>query len=357
MKVHVVKPRQLSADHLQFWRDLQETNPALANPFFCPEFTLAVGEVRDDVFVGVMEDAGEVVGFFPFQRRAFGVGKPIAGPLSDYQGVIASPEIEWDASYLVRGCGLSLYDFDHMLASQNAFASYHTELTYSRTMDLSQGFETYVDGRRKAKRKIVSDHGRKARQLERDVGKLRFELHEDTPDAFAAMLAWKRDQYRSTGAYDVFQHRWTIGLLERICRVQTAGFAGVCSTLYAGDQLVAVHLGMRSRSVWHYWFPTYDRAFSRYSPGIIQILKMAEVAPSLGLSTIDLGWGDSLYKERLGDGSVPIAVGCVAQASPAAGIRRLRRATEGLFHRLPLGPLSALPKKAFDRIERRLNFT
>ena len=62
-------------------------DPALVSPYFCPEFTQAVGDVREDAFVGIVEDAGEFVGFFPFQRRALGVGKPIAGPLSDYQGL------------------------------------------------------------------------------------------------------------------------------------------------------------------------------------------------------------------------------------------------------------------------------
>ena len=30
-----------------------------------------------------------------------------------------------------------------------------------------------------------------------------------------------------------------------------------------GERLVAAHLGMRSRTVWHYWFPAYDPAFAK----------------------------------------------------------------------------------------------
>ena len=83
---------------------------------------------------------------------------------------------------------------------------------------------------------------------------------------------------------------------------------------------------------------------------------MAEHAPGMGIKTIDLGWGDTHYKERLTDGLVPIAVGRVEHASPVVGIRRVRRATEGLFQSLPLGPLSAVPRKAFNRIERHMEF-
>ncbi len=356
MKVRVVRPRELTADHVRLWYQFQETNPTLGSPYFCPEFTLAVGEVRDDAFVGLIEDAGQIAGFFPFQRRALGVGKPIGGPLSDYQGVIASPAFDWDGGALVRGCGLSVYDFDHMLASQGSFSPYHWEQTYSPTMDLSQGFEGYVEARRRAKSKIIKSNRRKIHKLEREVGPLRFELHGNTVEAFAALLAWKRDQYRRTGAYNVFRHSWTLSLLKRLCETQTDRFAGIFSCLYANDRLISVHLGMRSRRVWHQWFPAYDREFYSYSPGIMLVLMMAEHAPSLGISTIDMGWGDVEDKQRLGDGKVPIAIGRVENASSVARIRRVRRATEGVFQRLPLGPISTVPHKAFNRIERRLNF-
>ena len=356
MKVHVVKPRDLSADQVSLWRRFQDLDSALVSPYLCPEFTQAVGEVRDDAFVGVMEDAGEVIGFFPFQRRLLGVGKPIGGPLSDYQGVIAHPEVPWDGADLVRQCGLSVYDFDHMLASQDGFVPYHAERIYSPTMDLSQGFPAYAEGRRRVKSKVLKDNGRLTRKLAREVGPLRFTLHDNTPEAFSTLLTWKRDQYRRTGAYDVFQHSWTLDLLQRLCAIQADGFAGLLSSLYADDQLVSVHLGMRSRRVWHQWFPAHDPALLRYSPGMMLQLMMAEEAPSLGIWTIDMGWGDDLLKQRLCDGAVPIAVGRVEHASPVAGFRRVRRATEGLFQGLPLGPLSAVPRKVFNRIERHMKF-
>ena len=181
-------------------------------------------------------------------------------------------------------------------------------------------------------------------------------MHEGTPEAFNALLNWKREQYRRTGAYDVFRHGWTRRLLRRLCDIQTDDFAGILSTLHVNDQLISVHFGMRSRRVWHQWFPAFDREFFRFSPGVMLTLKMAELAPSLGIGTIDMGWGISEDKLRLCNGSVPIAIGRVENASPAVGIRRARRATEGLFQGLPLGPLSTVPRKAFSRIERHLNF-
>ena len=163
MQVHVVKPRELAVDQLDLWRRFQDMDPARGNPYFCPEFTLAVGDVRDDAFVGVMEDAGETIGYFPFQRRVLRVGKPIGGPLSDYQGVIGNTEAKWDGADLVRKCGLSIYDFDHMLAVQVGFAPYHEAQTQSPTMDLSQGFEAFAKARRLANSRVIKNNKRNLR--------------------------------------------------------------------------------------------------------------------------------------------------------------------------------------------------
>jgi CelD/BcsL family acetyltransferase involved in cellulose biosynthesis len=108
------------------------------------------------------------------------------------------------------------------------------------------------------------------------------------------------------------------------------------SLLYAGERLVAGHFGMRGQSVWHYWFPAYDPKMAKYSPGLILLLKMAEHAPSLGVRTIDLGKGMSLYKQRLMNASVPLASGRVE--SPWRSIRRqMRRNLRSLVANSPLG--------------------
>jgi hypothetical protein len=41
-----------------------------------------------DVEVAVLIVEGEIVGFFPFQGSRWNIGKPVGGPLCDFQGVI-----------------------------------------------------------------------------------------------------------------------------------------------------------------------------------------------------------------------------------------------------------------------------
>src|SRR2546423_471270 len=135
MKVTVLSANRLTPGHLAAWIRLQRADPALDSPFFRPEFTQAVAAVRKDVAVAVLEQDGELAGFFPFQRTRWNIGKPVGGPLSDFQGVVVRQGFVWSAEELVRGCGLAAWDFNHLLASQLPFQPYHCRTLPSPYLD------------------------------------------------------------------------------------------------------------------------------------------------------------------------------------------------------------------------------
>jgi CelD/BcsL family acetyltransferase involved in cellulose biosynthesis len=168
------------------------------------------------------------------------------------------------------------------------------------------------------------------RRLELEIGPVHFVSHSTDRDALQQILSWKSRQYRKTGWRDLFALKWGRVLIERIHAAQSGGFAGMLSLLYAGDKLLAGHLGMRSRTVWHYWFPAYDPQFAKYSPGLLLLLKMAEHAPKIGLRTIDLGTGMTLYKRRLMNASVSVAEGSVERPSWLSLVRGMRRKAKRL---------------------------
>jgi hypothetical protein len=60
---------------------------------------------------------------------------------------------------LLRSCGLAVWEFDHLLASQAPFAPYHASLEPSPIMDLSAGYAGYLEERR-AKKTSKRSHGR-----------------------------------------------------------------------------------------------------------------------------------------------------------------------------------------------------
>ena len=95
------------------------------------------------------------------------------------------------------------------------------------------------------------------------------------------------------------------------------------SALWVGEKLLAVHAGMRAGPVLHWWFPTYNTEFARYSPGRMLITKYIEQADSLGLRRIELGKGDEPYKRWLMTGEDPVVEGVI---DLNGGRRWLRRA-------------------------------
>jgi CelD/BcsL family acetyltransferase involved in cellulose biosynthesis len=327
-KFSVISAGELGTEERASWQNLQQQNPLLASPYFCPEFTLAVAGVRDDVRICVMEDGRRITGFFPFQRGRFGAGRPVGGKLSDYQGAIAEPDASWDVERLLSACRLGFWQFDHLVVGQLPFEKYAHSRSISPIVDVSAGFDEYRAGRRRAGSSRIGQLERKAHKLAREVGPLRFEAHSNDPQVLAQVFTGKSEQCRRTGVIDYFALPWTRSLVERVLDIQLPHFAGMLSALYAGDQLVAAHLGMRSTRVWHWWFPVYVTAFARYSPGGILLLKLAEQAAALGLDYVDLGKGDDAYKAAFHNRAIMLAEGRAARRSVGTALHDLGTSLE-----------------------------
>jgi CelD/BcsL family acetyltransferase involved in cellulose biosynthesis len=320
MKISVIAAADLDDDARSTWRALQGSNPALASPYFCPELTCAVAAVDDDVRIAVIEDGGVVVGFFPHQRR-FGVGRPVGGHLSDHHGVVAGPDTVVDWQLLLRATGLAWWEFDHLAATQSPAGGDEVH-RWSPALDLSRGFAVWKQGRIDAGGRRVGELDRKARKLAREIGPLRFEAHVDDRALLWTVLRKKTEQCKRTGVGDVFASPASRALVDEICSTQSPTFAGRLSALYAGDVLVAAHLGMRSTRAWHWWFPVYDHAFAKHSPGALLLLHTAQAAAAEGAQVLDLGKGDDGYKESFADCGFPLVEGCVMRPTLLSALRQ-----------------------------------
>ena len=322
MKLTVFPGRDLPAEMRARWSDLQAGDPALASPYFRPEFTAAVAGARDDVFVAVL-DGGAA--FFPFQRGALSVGTPVGGPLSDYHGVIGRGV---EPRALLRACGLRAWDFDHLPAEQAGFAPWKRLETNSPVIDLTQAG---AGGSAKLREQCARRH----RKLAREVGEVTLEMHTEDDAVFRHLLAWKSAQYRVSGEFDIFATPWIRKVVETIRAQRDAPFAGSLAVLRAGGRPVAAHFGMRSGGVLHYWFPAYDAALGSYSPGTLLLLAIIDAAPAHGIRVIDLGKGGSFYKDRLANRAVPLWEGSVVAAPWLGAARSARTAAEGWVRRSP----------------------
>lgn len=320
MDITVVRPLELGETEVKRWRMLQETDSLLDSPFLAPEFTQAVGRFRDNVRVAVVTDGPDVVAFLPYETSALGIGHPIAFGLTDLQGIIAAPDLELDAKALLKACGLSVWDFDHLLAHQRTFAPYHRVQRVEPIIDLSAGFDVYLDEARRLAPKTHKTIRYKERKLGREVGEVRYTFDSHDPADLRRLMAWKSDQYRRTGRTDRFARPWIVGLVEELHRTQM----GVLSVLHAGEHPVSAHFGLRSGTAMAGWFPAYDTAFAKYSPGMIGHLRLAASAAADGITEIAMGRGGKEFKEWLKSREISIAEGRVARARPGAGLHWLR---------------------------------
>jgi len=97
MQITLIPGRELGRDLVDRWTELQRSNPLLISPFFAPEFTSVVAAARNDVEIALIQEGGEVVGFFQFQRENKTVGGAVGHQLSDYQGVVCASEQIFDS--------------------------------------------------------------------------------------------------------------------------------------------------------------------------------------------------------------------------------------------------------------------
>lgn len=293
-----------------------DNDGAFSNPYFRPEYIEAVGRVRDDVEIAVIEYDNQITGFFPFQRRSVNIGEPVGGRLSDFQAIIGQTAGIDSAADLLRACGLSVWDFDHLLAIQDIFAPYCHVFDNCACIDLNEGWEAYVEAKRRKKSKKISRLMSRYRKMEREIGPLRFEIHTADKGLLNQVFEWKSQQYRNSGINDIFLFPWTGNLLTQILECQTDAFSGLLSVLYAGDRPVAIHFGMRSRDVLHYWFPVYDTALGKYSPGQLLLMEIMKAANVYGIRRIDLG--------RSADWKTQFMNRCIEVAEGSVDLRPVR---------------------------------
>jgi CelD/BcsL family acetyltransferase involved in cellulose biosynthesis len=354
MNIHLISAAELTPEHIAAWDAIVRSDTTLDSPYFRPEFTQAVAAVRGDVEIGVLEQGGELVGFFPFQRGRKNVGLPVGGRMSDFQGVVARKDAAWQPRQLLRGCRLSAWHFDHLLAKQKPFQPYHWTVAPSPYIDLSRGWEGYRADQLALHREYFKRAIRKHRSAQREAGPLRFETHTDSPDVFQMLVKWKMEQYCRTKVTNVLAFDWTVALLERILAAKGEAFSSMMSALYMGNVLTAVLLSMRSYGVVHGWFSAYRPNFAPLSPGLVLWLEVVRAYPALGIRRIDLGKGPEEYKTHLMSGAIDVAEGSVDRRPVTRLVRRNWRRAYDWARRSPLRrPLLAPGRILRNMVESR----
>ena len=323
MRVTVVHPCELGIPELTLWKKFQHTSPLMASPYLSAAFARRVGQVRSNARVAVVEEDDGVVAFLPFEMTADRIGRPIGYPMNDLQGIISWPG-GVDARLVIRKAGLRGWRFYHTPAEGRMLAPYHYEGTTIRctVIDLTGGYDSYVSSRGGSGMRRTAE---KRRSLERQLGQVRLEWNSSRPEHLSQLMQWKSSKYSSTRRM-LFEDPDTLGIVEAMAASREEDCTGIVSVLFAGEQPVAVHLGLLGARGLSSWFPSYDSELSRFSPGLMMWLPIAEEAARQGITRIDFGYGQHDYKFRLANNSYPVAGGAVWAS-------RIEERARGLYRR------------------------
>lgn len=335
LKVDIVGFEALGETEWSQWRAMRAANPALASPYFRPEFAQVAGRISPRAAVAVFTRGGETVGFFPHQRRG-GAMQPLGAPMNDYHGVVArpgeAPSLD-EAAALLGAVRLNVTAWVGEAATGEERRTVQVELG-------DGGYDAWYADRRANQGKFFKDKERARRSMETELGTLRVERGLKDPALLDWLIDLKRDQYRRTGRHDIFACGWTADLLRALLTAEgDDGFGASMAGLWAGDRLTAVEYSLHAGDQYHFWFPGYDPGLARCSPGILLSMDTMRMAAELGYRTFDFGFEGEHYKKYFCNGekrvreAVILKPGLGAAMSQAA-VNALNAAGQGRGERL-----------------------
>ena len=298
LQVELVAIDALGEARWALWRDMLAADPSLNSPYFRPEFAQVAGRISPDAAVAVFSRDGETVGFFPHQRRG-GALQPLAAPMNDYHGVIAFPGQAPSLEEVARALGATRLNVTAWVGETGVGEDRRTV-----QVELGEGgYDGWYAERRTTHGKFFKDKERARRSMEAELGPLRVERGLRDPALLDWLIGLKRDQYRRTARHDIFACGWTADLLHALLKEDREGFGASMAGLWAGDRLTAIEYSLHAGDQYHFWFPGYDPALSRCSPGILLSMDTMRLASELGYRTFDFGFEGEHYKKYFCNGA------------------------------------------------------
>ena len=308
----------------------------MASPFFSLQFIDAVQRARGDVEVAVLRDAERIVGFWPLHRIG-GVAKPVGRFLNDAHNVVSSPNLQIDWRFLLKRCGVRGFDFHALVGDTSIVPDEMIRgVQESFAADLRGGGAASLR-RMEASHRTMKKQDQKTRKMQRELGPLRLEFDCRDESVLQTAIDWKRQQYTRTHILDLFTLPWTRTFLSSLHGLDPAeDCRGVVSALWAGDELVATHIGMLQCNLLHYWFPAYNVDHAIYSPGTALFKSIVAASDSIGIDKIDMGYGAIPYKRKQTDVVTTVAKGCVTYSRWLRGQRALSSWVQQAAPRVPM---------------------
>jgi len=298
LQVEIVKADMLTTADVALWRAMVAANPDLTSPYFRPEFTRIAAAISPDSAVAVFTRDGETVGFFPHQRRG-GTIQPLGAPMNDYHGVIARPGEAPDLNTVARLLKAPRLRVGAWVGNAPQSAERQTLMvTIPDGDDGRPSFDAWYAERRQTWGKYYKDKERARRSLVTELGEIEVRIDQRDPALLNQLIALKREQYRRSGLHDIFACGWTENLLHALLKEHGEdGFGASMVSMHAGGKLTAVEYSLHAGDRYHFWFPVYEPALARCSPGILLTMDTMQRVSERGVRVFDFGFGGEGYKK------------------------------------------------------------
>jgi CelD/BcsL family acetyltransferase involved in cellulose biosynthesis len=274
----------------------RQANPDLTSPYFSADFLKAIAPHTPGCMLARFHDGEEIVGFFAYQKRGQSL-QPAGAPLADYHAAVMKTGYAPDWSRLLAATGAKRLEFNGLIGSDGLDRA--PIVKHRQIADVTDGFEAWFASQKAHAPKYFKNLGRCTRNVAKDFPDLKFEWTDVSPALLDWVLNLKVDQYRRSGMHDVFSCGWTRDLLLALA-AQKTGSARLRAGVYRrGDELVAAEICLLEGEDLHFWFPAYNPAYSRYSPGLLLTFDIIRHAAGLGIKLFDFGSGGEAYKSRM----------------------------------------------------------
>lgn len=370
MQISLITPNELTNDHLIDWKQWQQQNVQLRSPFLSPEFAIAYGRHNKSVRIAVIEIDNKVQAFLPYERSRWNVARALGFGLVDVQGIIASAAARFSLREVLRECDIDVFTFDRFVDSQTPMLdSASFLLERSPVIDITPGWDSWIETKRKVSKARFRRMFQKGRKLERDIGPMSFVLQSASHADLEQLMKWKSAQYRRTCRHDRFGDAWFRNVMHELHELHelheqstienSYGNAArgttlrtMLSRLSVGDRCVAIDFALTNGHDIAGWFPAYDLEYQAYSVGSLCLLKQIEEAANEGYSRIDLGVGEADYKEAFKDFDDTVVIGRSSRLSLGAAYEFLRHAPRQTAERIvpKSSPLRAFARTALQRV-------
>lgn len=324
---------KITEKELLCWRSLLASSVSSAQIFSSPEFCTAVDKVQGGVQIIMLKEGESVKLVLPVQKDR-GVGgllgafSQVGLGISDFFDMVSDEREQYNIAKIFEKAGVRSLYYTH---APSRIKSAYLPLKISGAtyrIVTSDPSANIWEVAQKTNPTYWGDAARKLRRLEKELGLIEFSWHEDSQDNFNLLVEAKLAQYAATGHPNApLFNRGTQQILKYLLSSNNDNCKGLMSVLRAGDRVLALHLGLKTKTHLHNWFPVYINAYARHSPGKVLFMQILKNSKINGVTSFDFGEGLADYKiaaanevEELGRGLLKIGILGEISAVP----RRLR---------------------------------